>query len=99
MAGDSSSKAGPSSKARTSARGLPPRIILAGALLAALVILGSAAFLALELHDNAHGVSGSLLGSARSSIHMLGPIAAFGTGAHAAIGIAALADRRRSAAY
>jgi protein SCO1 len=64
MAGDSSSKAGPSSEAGKLARGLPPRIILAGALLAALVILGSAAFLALELHDNAHGVSGSLLGSA-----------------------------------
>ena len=42
----------------------PARIALAAAVLGALVILGSAAFLALELHDSAHGVSTTLLGSA-----------------------------------
>jgi protein SCO1 len=46
------------------ARRQPPRVALAAAMLGALVILGSAAFLALELHDSAHGVSGTLLGSA-----------------------------------
>ena len=42
----------------------PSRLVVVAALLAALVILGSAAFLALELHDNARGVAGTVLGSA-----------------------------------
>ena len=58
MAASSSNEAG------KPARRQPPRIAFAAALLGALVILGSAAFLALELHDSAHGVSGTLLGSA-----------------------------------
>ena len=58
MAGNLSDEAG------KPARRQPPRIALAAAVLGALLILGSAAFLALELHDSAHGVSGTLLGSA-----------------------------------
>ena len=48
----------------SSAPGLPPRLVLVAALLAAFIILGSAAFLAVELHDNAKGVAGTVLGSA-----------------------------------
>lgn len=55
---------GSSGEVRKPTQRQPPRIALAAAMLGALVILGSAAFLALELHDNAHGVSGTLLGSA-----------------------------------
>jgi len=41
-----------------------PRLLLAAALLAGFVILGSGAFLALELRDTSHGAAGTLLGSA-----------------------------------
>jgi protein SCO1 len=44
--------------------GLPPRLLLVAALLTAFIILGSAAFLAVALHDNAKGVAGTVLGSA-----------------------------------
>ncbi len=46
------------------ASGSRPRLILAAGLLIALMILGSGAFVALELHDNARGVAGTVLGSA-----------------------------------
>ena len=59
MAGNS-----PGGAAGKSAPGLPPRLLLVAALLAAFIILGSGAFLALELHDNAKGVAGTVLGSA-----------------------------------
>jgi protein SCO1 len=59
MAGNS-----PGGAAGRSAPGLSPRLLLVAALLAALIILGSAAFLAVELHDNGKGVAGSVLGSA-----------------------------------
>ena len=54
----------PGGAAGKSASGLPPHLLLVAALLAAVIILGSAAFLAVELHDNGKGVAGSLLGSA-----------------------------------
>ena len=47
-----------------SAPGLSPRLLLVAALLGAFIILGSAAFLAVELHDSGKGVAGSVLGSA-----------------------------------
>ncbi len=59
MAGNS-----PGGAAGKSAPGLSPRLLLVAALLAAFIILGSAAFLAVELHDNRKGVAGSVLGSA-----------------------------------
>jgi protein SCO1 len=54
----------PGRAAGRSASGLPPRLLLVAALLAAFIILGSAAFLAVELHDNGKGVAGSVLGNA-----------------------------------
>ncbi len=54
----------PGGAAGKSASGLPPRLLLVAALLAAFIILGSAAFLAVELHDNGKGAAGTLLGSA-----------------------------------
>src|SRR5271169_4120767 len=54
----------PGGAAGKSATGLPPRLLLVAALLVAFIILGSAAFLAVELHDNGKGVAGSVLGSA-----------------------------------
>jgi protein SCO1 len=59
MAGNSSGGA-----AGKSAPSLSPRLLLVAALLAAFIVLGSAAFLAVELHDNGKGVAGSVLGSA-----------------------------------
>ena len=59
MAGNS-----PGGAAGKSASGLSPRLLLVAALLAAFIILGSAAFLAVELHDNGKGAAGTLLGSA-----------------------------------
>jgi protein SCO1/2 len=59
MAGNS-----PGSTAGKSAPGLSPRLLLVAALLAAFIILGSAAFLAVELHDNGKGAAGTVLGSA-----------------------------------
>jgi protein SCO1 len=59
MAGNS-----PGGAAGKSAPGLSPRLLLVAALLAAFIILGSAAFLAVELRDNGKGVAGSVLGSA-----------------------------------
>jgi len=59
MAGNS-----PGGAAGKSAPGLSPRLLLVAALLAAFIILGSAAFLAVELHDNGKGAAGTLLGSA-----------------------------------
>jgi len=59
MAGNS-----PGGAAGKSAPGLSPRLLLVAALLAAFIILGSAAFLVVELHDNGKGVAGSVLGSA-----------------------------------
>jgi protein SCO1 len=59
MAGNS-----PGGAAGKSAPGLPPRLLLVAALLAAFIILGSGAFLALELHDSGKGVAGTVLGSA-----------------------------------
>jgi len=59
MAGDS-----PGGAAGKSAPGLSPRLLLVAALLAAFIILGSAAFLAVELHDNGKGAAGSVLRSA-----------------------------------
>ena len=59
MAGNS-----PGGVARKSAPGLSRRLLLVAALLAAFIILGSAAFLAVELHDNGNGAAGTLLGSA-----------------------------------
>ena len=59
MAGNS-----PGSAAGKSASGLSPRLLLVAALLVAFIILGSAAFLAVELHDNGKGAAGTLLGSA-----------------------------------
>jgi len=41
-----------------------PRLTLVAAVLAGLAILGAGAFVALELHDNPRGASGTLLGSA-----------------------------------
>jgi protein SCO1 len=41
-----------------------PRLVLAAALLAGFAILGTGAFLALELRDNPRGAAGALLGSA-----------------------------------
>lgn len=46
------------------ASGPRSRLVLAAGLLIALIILGSGAFIALELHDNARGVAGTVLGSA-----------------------------------
>jgi protein SCO1 len=54
----------PGGAAGKSAAGLSHRLVLVAALLAAFIILGSGAFLALELHDNARGAAGTLLGSA-----------------------------------
>lgn len=54
----------PGGAAGKSASGLSPRLLLVAALLAAFIILGSAAFLAVELHDNGKGAAGTLLGSA-----------------------------------
>ncbi len=59
MAGNS-----PGSAAGKPASGLSPRLLLVAALLVAFIILGSAAFLAVELHDNGKGAAGTLLGSA-----------------------------------
>jgi protein SCO1/2 len=59
MAGNS-----PGGAAGKSAPGLSPRLLLVAALVAAFIILGSAAFLAVELHDNGKGAAGTLLGSA-----------------------------------
>src|SRR5271166_4890792 len=54
----------PGGAAGKSAAGLSHRLVLVAALLAAFIILGSGAFLALELHDNPRGAAGTLLGSA-----------------------------------
>jgi protein SCO1 len=54
----------PGGAAGKSAPGLSPRLLLVAALVAAFIILGSAAFLAVELHDNGKGAAGTLLGSA-----------------------------------
>jgi len=59
MAGDSAGGA-----AGRSALRLSPRLLLVTGLLAAFIILGSAAFLAVELHDNGRGVAGTVLGNA-----------------------------------
>ena len=59
MASNSSNDA-----AGKAAHTLPRRLILVAALLGAAIILGSGAFLALELRDNARGVAGTVLGSA-----------------------------------
>jgi protein SCO1 len=59
MAGDSGGGA-----AGRSALRLSPRLLLVAGLLAAFIILGSAAFLAVELHDNGRGVAGTVLGNA-----------------------------------
>jgi len=59
MAGNS-----PGGAAGKSAPGLSPRLLLVAALLAAFIILGSAAFLAMELHNNGKGAAGTVLGSA-----------------------------------
>ena len=59
VAGNSSNDA-----AGKAAHTLPRRLILVAALLGAAIILGSGAFLALELRDNARGVAGTVLGSA-----------------------------------
>lgn len=59
MAGNS-----PGGAAGKSAPGLSPRLLLVAALVATFIILGSAAFLAVELHDNGRGAAGTLLGSA-----------------------------------
>src|SRR5271154_5914366 len=61
--GGTMAKQSPGGAAGKSASGLSPRLLLVAALLAAFIILGSAAFLALELHDNGKGVAGSVLGS------------------------------------
>jgi protein SCO1 len=58
MAGSS-----PGGAAGKSASG-SPRLLWVAALLAAFIILGSAAFLAVELRDNGKGVAGTMLGSA-----------------------------------
>jgi protein SCO1 len=50
--------------ARKPTSSVPPRLLMVAALLAAFIILGAGAFLALELHDNAKGAAGTLLGSA-----------------------------------
>ncbi len=50
--------------ARKSAPGGPSRLLMVAGLLAAFIILGAGAFLALELHDNAKGAAGTILGSA-----------------------------------
>ena len=54
----------PGGAAGKSAPGLSPRLLLVAALLAAFIILGSAAFLAMELHNNGKGAAGTVLGSA-----------------------------------
>ncbi len=54
----------PGGAAGKAAAGLSHRLVLVAALLAAFIILGSGAFLALELHDNPRGAAGTLLGSA-----------------------------------
>jgi protein SCO1 len=54
----------PGGAAGKSAPGLSRRLPLVAALLAAFIILGSAAFLALELHNNGKGAAGTVLGSA-----------------------------------
>jgi protein SCO1 len=54
----------PGGAAGKSAPGLSPRLLLVAALLAAFIILGSAAFLAMELHNNGKGEAGTVLGSA-----------------------------------
>ena len=59
MAGNS-----PGGAAEKSAPGLSPRLLLVAALLGAFIILGSAAFLAVELHDGGKGVAGSVLANA-----------------------------------
>lgn len=59
MVGNFSSRTAGKSSARPS-----PHLVLVAATLATLIILGSGAFLVLEMHNNARGFAGTVLGSA-----------------------------------